>query len=49
MSLASLALSFLRLTQHALSGPGIVVPGPHSVLDILGDHIGVHVGNTAVH
>ena len=40
---------FWRLTQHALSSPGVVVPGPHSVLDMLGNRIGVHVFNTAVH
>lgn len=41
--------SFLRLTQRALSGPGVVVPVPHSVLDVLGDVVGVHVGDAAIH
>lgn len=41
--------SFLRLTQHALSSPGVVVPGAHSVLDVLGDLVGVHVVDAAVH
>lgn len=41
--------SFLRLTQHALSSPGVVVPGAYSVLDVLGDLVGVHVVDAAVH
>lgn len=41
--------TFLRLTQHALGGPGVVVPGAHPVLDILGDLVGVHVVDAAVH
>lgn len=41
--------TFLKLTQHALSGPGVVVPGAHPVLDLLGDLVGVHVVDAAVH
>lgn len=40
---------YVKLTQHALSGPGVVIPGAHSVLDMLGNPVGVHVVDAAVH
>lgn len=43
-------ISFWReLTKHALSSPGVVIPGPYSVLDILWNCVGVHVSYTAIH